>query len=162
MDPIMKKLLSSLLTVLLIAALLVPAYADRIPHGMAENNSPVPGGIGDAKEKLAEGLNEERDPNEAEGLSISEKMRGQLRGLDEASTSIQDGTELIREAEQTGDKTEDLLREMRDLALRDQQDGLPEEEKEAIRDRLREIEEEILEFRHGRGEEPIDLIAITL
>ncbi|MGE7763756.1 flagellin [Peribacillus sp. NPDC096540] len=67
-------------------------------------------------EKLASGMRINRAGDDAAGLAISEKMRGQIRGLDQASRNSQDGISLIQTAEGALNETTDILQRMRELA----------------------------------------------
>ncbi|ALC82494.1 MULTISPECIES: flagellin Hag [Bacillus] len=68
-------------------------------------------------EKLSSGLRINRAGDDAAGLAISEKMRGQIRGLDQASRNAQDGISLIQTAEGALNETHDILQRMRELAV---------------------------------------------
>ncbi|CAM3555673.1 flagellin [Aeromicrobium ponti] len=68
-------------------------------------------------EKLSSGLRINRAGDDAAGLAISEKMRGQIRGLDQASRNSQDGISLIQTAEGALNETHDMLQRMRELAV---------------------------------------------
>ncbi|MBL0385519.1 flagellin Hag [Tumebacillus sp. ITR2] len=68
-------------------------------------------------EKLSSGLRINRAGDDAAGLAISEKMRGQIRGLDQASRNSQDGISLIQTAEGALNETHDILQRMRELAV---------------------------------------------
>lgn len=68
-------------------------------------------------EKLSSGLRINRAGDDAAGLSISEKMRGQISGLNQASTNAQDGISLIQTAEGALDETHSILQRMRELAV---------------------------------------------
>lgn len=67
-------------------------------------------------EKLSSGLKINRAGDDAAGLAISEKMRGQIRGLDMASKNSQDAISLIQTAEGALNETHDILQRMRELA----------------------------------------------
>jgi flagellin len=69
-----------------------------------------------ALEKLSSGLRINRAGDDAAGLAISEKMRGQIRGLDMASRNAQDGISLIQTAEGALNETHSILQRMRELA----------------------------------------------
>ncbi|RHB48111.1 flagellin [Exiguobacterium sp. AM39-5BH] len=71
---------------------------------------------GKAMEKLSSGLRINRAGDDAAGLAISEKMRGQIRGLDQASRNAQDGISLIQTAEGALNETHSILQRMRELA----------------------------------------------
>jgi flagellin len=68
-------------------------------------------------EKLSSGLRINRAGDDAAGLAISEKMRGQIRGLDQAARNSQDGISLIQTAEGALNETHDILQRMRELAV---------------------------------------------
>ncbi|MEX3621442.1 flagellin Hag [Viridibacillus arvi] len=68
-------------------------------------------------EKLASGLRINRAGDDAAGLSISEKMRGQIRGLDQASRNSQDGISLIQTAEGALSETHSILQRQRELIV---------------------------------------------
>ncbi len=68
-------------------------------------------------EKLSSGLRINRAGDDAAGLAISEKMRGQIRGLDQASRNSQDGISLIQTAEGALSETHSMLQRMRELAV---------------------------------------------
>ena len=70
-----------------------------------------------AMEKLSTGLRINRAGDDAAGLAISEKMRGQIRGLDQASANSQDGISLIQTAEGALNETHSILQRMRELAV---------------------------------------------
>ncbi|WP_405175174.1 flagellin [Paenibacillus sp. FSL H8-0261] len=68
-------------------------------------------------EKLSSGLRINRAGDDAAGLAISEKMRGQIRGLDQASRNAQDGISLIQTAEGALSETHSILQRMREIAV---------------------------------------------
>ncbi|WP_336822035.1 flagellin [Sporosarcina sp. USHLN248] len=73
-------------------------------------------------EKLSSGLKINRAGDDAAGLAISEKMRGQIRGLDMASKNAQDGISLIQTAEGALNETHSILQRMRELAVQSAND----------------------------------------
>ncbi|MBD2868415.1 flagellin N-terminal helical domain-containing protein [Paenibacillus arenilitoris] len=73
-------------------------------------------------EKLSSGLRINRAGDDAAGLAISEKMRGQIRGLDMASKNGQDGISLIQTAEGALNETHSILQRMRELAVQSAND----------------------------------------
>lgn len=75
-----------------------------------------------AIEKLSSGLRINRAGDDAAGLAISEKMRGQIRGLDMASKNAQDGISLIQTAEGALNETHSILQRMRELAVQSAND----------------------------------------
>lgn len=73
-------------------------------------------------EKLSSGLKINRAGDDAAGLAISEKMRGQIRGLDQASSNAQDGISMIQTAEGALNETHSILQRMRELAVQSSSD----------------------------------------
>jgi flagellin len=73
-------------------------------------------------EKLSSGLRINRAGDDAAGLAISEKMRGQIRGLEQASRNAQDGISLIQTAEGALNETHSILQRMRELAVQSSND----------------------------------------
>ncbi|WNS75085.1 flagellin Hag [Bacillus sp. DTU_2020_1000418_1_SI_GHA_SEK_038] len=72
---------------------------------------------GKSMEKLSSGLRINRAGDDAAGLSISEKMRGQIRGLDQASRNSQDAISLIQTAEGALNEQHAILQRMRELVV---------------------------------------------
>jgi flagellin len=68
-------------------------------------------------EKLSSGYKINRAGDDAAGLAISEKMRGQIRGLEQAQNNANDGISLIQTAEGGLNETHDILQRMRELAV---------------------------------------------
>jgi flagellin len=77
---------------------------------------------GKAMEKLSSGLRINRAADDAAGLAISEKMRAQIRGLDQASRNSQDAVSLIQTAEGGLNETHAILQRMRELAVQGSND----------------------------------------
>jgi flagellin len=73
-------------------------------------------------EKLSSGLRINRAGDDAAGLAISEKMRGQIRGLQQAERNAQDGISLIQTAEGALNETHSILQRMRELAVQSASD----------------------------------------
>lgn len=73
-------------------------------------------------EKLSSGLRINRAGDDAAGLAISEKMRGQIRGLNQASRNAQDAISLIQTAEGALNETHSILQRMRELAVQSSSD----------------------------------------
>lgn len=70
-----------------------------------------------ATEKLSSGYRINRAADDAAGLSISEKMRKQIRGLDQASTNAEDGVSCVQTAEGALNEVQDMLQRMNELAV---------------------------------------------
>lgn len=75
------------------------------------------GAVQKSLEKLSSGLRINRAGDDAAGLAISEKMRGQIRGLEMAQKNAQDGISLIQTAEGALNETHAILQRMRELAV---------------------------------------------
>ena len=68
-------------------------------------------------EKLSSGLRINRAGDDASGLAVSEKMRAQIRGLNQASTNAQNGISFIQTTEGYLQETEDITQRLRELAV---------------------------------------------
>lgn len=98
---------------------------------------------GKAMEKLSSGLRINRAGDDAAGLAISEKMRGQIRGLDQASRNAQDGISLIQTAEGALNETHNILQRMRELAVQAGNDTNITEDRAAIQEEINALTQEI-------------------
>ncbi|NBG88300.1 flagellin Hag [Isachenkonia alkalipeptolytica] len=94
-------------------------------------------------EKLSSGMRINRAGDDAAGLSISEKMRGQIRGLNQASRNSQDGISMIQTAEGALDETHNILQRMRELTVQAGNETNAEADLEAIQNEINELTEEI-------------------
>jgi flagellin len=94
-------------------------------------------------EKLSSGLAINRAGDNAAGLSISEKMRGQIRGLDQASRNAQDGISMIQTAEGGLNETHSILQRMRELSVQASNDTNNTDDREAIGEELLQLKDEI-------------------
>ncbi|UXH43429.1 flagellin [Rossellomorea vietnamensis] len=94
-------------------------------------------------EKLSSGLRINKAGDDAAGLSISEKMRGQIRGLEQASRNAQDGISLIQTAEGALSETHSILQRMRELAVQASNDTNVTADRVSISDELTELKAEI-------------------
>ena len=104
------------------------------------NNSKVEKSI----QKLSSGLKINSAADDAAGLAISEKMRAQIRGLDQAEANAQDGISLLQTAEGALQQTTDILQRMRELTIKAQNTGvLTEEDKVSISNEMSTLRDEI-------------------
>jgi flagellin len=94
-------------------------------------------------EKLSSGLRINRAGDDAAGLAISEKMRGQIRGLDQASRNAQDGISLIQTAEGALNETHDILQRMRELSNQSANGTATDADRSAMQDELNQLTSEI-------------------
>jgi flagellin len=98
---------------------------------------------GKAMEKLSSGLRINRAGDDAAGLAISEKMRGQVRGLNQASRNAQDGISLIQTAEGALQETHSILQRMRELSVQASNDTNITADREKIQSEVAELKNEI-------------------
>ncbi|MBU9721723.1 MULTISPECIES: flagellin Hag [Bacillaceae] len=89
----------------------IPALNTHRQMGVNQN------AMQNSMEKLSSGLRINRAGDDAAGIAISEKMRAQINGLDQASRNAQDGISLIQTAEGALDETHSILQRMRELAV---------------------------------------------
>ncbi|MBH0156846.1 flagellin [Fictibacillus sp. 5RED26] len=120
----------------------------RINHNIAALNTyrqlnSAATGQAKSMEKLSSGMRINRAGDDAAGLAISEKMRGQIRGLDQASRNSQDAISLIQTAEGALNETHDILQRMRELAVQGANDTNVTEDRAAIQEELNELKKEI-------------------
>ena len=120
----------------------------RINHNIAALNtyrqlSTANGAQSKSMEKLSSGLRINRAGDDAAGLAISEKMRGQIRGLDQASKNSQDGISMIQTAEGALNETHEILQRMRELAVQSSNDTNTTEDRGNIQDEINQLGEEI-------------------
>ncbi|MDR6123771.1 flagellin [Bacillus sp. SLBN-46] len=94
-------------------------------------------------EKLSSGLRINRAGDDAAGLAISEKMRGQIRGLDQASKNAQDGISMIQTAEGALNETHDILQRMRELSVQASNDTATDADRTEIQKEVSQLKEEI-------------------
>ncbi|MEK4280596.1 MULTISPECIES: flagellin Hag [unclassified Cytobacillus] len=95
-------------------------------------------------EKLSSGLRINNASDDAAGLAISEKMRGQIRGLDMAAKNAQDGISLIQTAEGGLNETHDILQRMRELVVQSGNTGTQgTDDLQAIQDEIVALKEEL-------------------
>ncbi|MGV2963372.1 flagellin Hag [Paenibacillus sp. FSL L8-0435] len=96
-----------------------------------------------AIEKLSSGLRINRAGDDAAGLAISEKMRGQIRGLDMASKNAQDGISLIQTAEGALNETHSILQRVRELAVQSANDTNTNADRVELQKEVTELTAEI-------------------
>lgn len=93
--------------------------------------------------KLSSGLRINSAADDAAGLAISEKMKGQIRGLDQASRNAQDGQSMIQTAEGALSETTDILQRMKELATQAANGTLAESDRQNIQDEVNQLNDEI-------------------
>ena len=94
-------------------------------------------------EKLSSGYKINRAADDAAGLSISEKMRKQIKGLDRASTNAQDGVSCVQTAEGALTEVHSMLQRMNELAVQSSNGTLSEDDRNNIQDEVDQLVTEI-------------------
>lgn len=94
-------------------------------------------------EKLSSGLRINRAGDDAAGLAISEKMRGQIRGLDQASRNAQDGISLIQTAEGALNETHSILQRMREISNQSANGTNTDSDRQALQDEMNQLTSEV-------------------
>ncbi|MDK2856660.1 MAG: flagellin, partial [Bacillota bacterium] len=94
-------------------------------------------------EKLSSGLRINRAGDDAAGLAISEKMRGQIRGLEMASKNAQDAISLIQTAEGALNETHSILQRMRELAVQSASDTNTEADRAELQKEVDQLAKEL-------------------
>lgn len=90
-------------------------------------------------EKLSSGLRINRAGDDAAGLAISEKMRGQIRGLSQASRNSQDTISLIQTAEGALSESHSILQRMRELAVQSSNDTNTDSDRKALQNEVKQL-----------------------
>ena len=98
---------------------------------------------GKSMEKLSSGLRINRAGDDAAGLAISEKMRGQIRGLTQASRNSADGISMIQTAEGALNETTNILQRMRELAVQASNDTNTTSDRAEIQKEINALTEEV-------------------
>lgn len=101
------------------------------------------GNIGKNIEKLSSGFRINRAADDAAGLSISEKMRAQIRGMEQASRNAQDGISLIQTAEGALQTVNDMLVRIKELATQSANGTYNDTDRARIQEELDELAKEI-------------------
>ena len=94
-------------------------------------------------EKLSSGYRINRAADDAAGLTISEKMRKQIRGLDQASTNAEDGISAVQTAEGALTEVHSMLQRMNELAVQAANGTMSEDDRQAVQDEVDQLVTEI-------------------
>ena len=94
-------------------------------------------------EKLSSGYRINRAADDAAGLAISEKMRSQIRGLNQASTNAQDGISMIQTAEGALQESHSILQRMRELTIQAANGTETDEDRGNIQDEIKQLQDEL-------------------
>jgi flagellin len=93
--------------------------------------------------KLSSGLRINSASDDAAGLAISEKMRGQINGLDQASSNAQDGISMVQTAEGALNETTSILQRMRTLSVQSSTGTVTDDDRKAIQNEVGQLKDEI-------------------
>jgi len=120
----------------------------RINHNISSQNTQRQlatnaGMASNSIEKLSSGLRINKAGDDAAGLAISEKMRAQVRGLDQASRNAQDGISLIQTAEGALSETHSIVQRMRELAVQSANGTNTDADRSAIQNEVSQLKTEI-------------------
>ena len=100
-------------------------------------------GLQKSTEKLSSGYKINRAADDAAGLSISEKMRNQIRGLNKASDNAQDGISLVQTAEGALNEVHSMLQRMSELAVQASNDTNQTVDRTALQSEVEQLQTEI-------------------
>ena len=119
-----------------------------VQHNMTSMNANrnlgiTTGSLAKSTEKLSSGYKINRAGDNAAGLAISEKMRGQIRGLDQASTNAEDGISMIQTAEGALTETHSILQRMRELAVQASSDTNTDDDRTQIQNEIDQLTQEV-------------------
>jgi flagellin len=101
------------------------------------------GALAKSTEKLSSGYRINRAGDDAAGLAISEKMRGQIRGLDQASKNSEDGISLVQTAEGALQETQSILQRMRELAVQASNDTNTDDDRTQLQNEIDQLTNEV-------------------
>lgn len=119
-----------------------------VQHNMSAMNANRQLGVSSGKltkstEKLSSGYRINRAADDAAGLAISEKMRGQIRGLTQASSNAEDGISLIQTAEGALQESQNIIQRMRELAVQAASDTNTDDDREQIQQEITQLTSEV-------------------
>ena len=94
-------------------------------------------------EKLSSGLRIKRAADDSAGLAISEKMRNQIKGLNQAGLNVQDGISVVQTAEGALEETGNILKRMSQLSVQAANETNTKDEREKIANELTQLNDEL-------------------
>ncbi len=120
----------------------------RINHNIASMNTNRSLGVNRGNtqkslEKLSSGLRINKAGDDAAGLAISEKMRGQIRGLNQASRNSQDSISMIQTAEGALSESHSILQRMRELAVQSSNDTNTDSDRKELQAEVKQLVAEL-------------------
>jgi flagellin len=110
-------------------------------------------------EKLSSGLRINTAADDAAGLAISQKMLGQVQGLDQAQRNAQDAISMMQTAEGGLNETQNILQRMRELAVQGANDTLTTADRDSIKSELEQLSSEIDRIARGTEFNTIKLLS---
>src|ERR671939_2247897 len=115
--------------------------------------------LGKAMERLSSGYRINRAADDAAGLAISEKLQGQIGGLEQAQRNAQDGISLVQTAEGSLNEVHAMLQRVRDLAVQYKNGTLSTEDRTAIQSEVNQLGSEIERIGQSAAFNGISLLA---
>ena len=98
---------------------------------------------GSSMEKLSTGLRITKAGDDAAGLAVSEKMRAQIRGMEQAERNVQDGISMVQTAEGALEEAGNIAQRMRELGVQAGNDTLSDEDRSKIKGELTQLKDEM-------------------
>lgn len=98
---------------------------------------------GKSMEKLSTGLRITKAGDDAAGLAVSEKMRAQIRGMEQADRNVQDGISMVQTAEGALEEAGNIAQRMRELAVQGGSDTLQDTDRTKIAEEMTKLQEEM-------------------
>lgn len=101
---------------------------------------------GNSMEKLSTGLRITKAGDDAAGLAVSEKMRAQIRGMEQAERNVQDGISLVQTAEGALEEAGNIAQRMRELGIQAGNSTLSNDDRTKIQEELKQLQEEMVQI----------------
>ena len=98
---------------------------------------------GSSMEKLSTGLRITKAGDDAAGLAVSEKMRAQIRGMEQAERNVQDGISMVQTAEGALEEAGNIAQRMRELGIQAGNDTLASTDRAKIKSELTQLQDEM-------------------
>ena len=98
---------------------------------------------GSSMEKLSTGLRITKAGDDAAGLAVSEKMRAQIRGMEQAERNVQDGISMVQTAEGALEEAGNIAQRMRELGVQAGNDTLSDEDRTKVKEELKQLQDEM-------------------
>lgn len=98
---------------------------------------------GSSMEKLSTGLRITKAGDDAAGLAVSEKMRAQIRGMEQAERNVQDGISMVQTAEGALEEAGNIAQRMRELGVQAGNDTLSDKDRDKVKKELEQLQDEM-------------------